>query len=304
LEKKKTLLYVLSLIAFIAIIVWVYDELLHNIIHDELREYFEKREATRKLNPDRNLPGDFRSRPKHGWLITGRYLSNAFFIFISLLISTIYHYTLANKRREQEHIQIKNQMLEAESKMLKWQINPHFLFNTLNNIYSMSQLKSDKTPDAVHRLSEMLRYVIYECNDDFVKLKQEVKYIQSYIDLILLKDENLQNVKYNFAGINPELKITPMILIPFIENSFKHSKFEDSEKSWINIELKTTGNQLNFKIENSVPDNNFTKDKVGGIGIANVKKRLHMLYQGKHSLNLKEENDIYSVELMMKLNDN
>lgn len=168
----------------------------------------------------------------------------------------------------------------------------------------MSQLKSDKTPDAVHRLSEMLRYVIYECNDDFVKLKQEIKYIQSYIDLILLKDDSLQNVKYNFSGINPELKITPMILIPFIENSFKHSKFEDSEKSWINIELKTAGNQLNFKIENSVPSTDFTKDKVGGIGVANVKKRLLMLYEGKYSLNLKEENSVYSVELIMELYDN
>jgi LytS/YehU family sensor histidine kinase len=210
----------------------------------------------------------------------------------------------AGRKREQEANLIKNQMLEAESKMLKWQINPHFLFNTLNNIYSMSQLKSDKTPDAVHRLSEMLRYVIYDCNDDFVKLKQEVKYIQSYIDLLLLKDENLQNVKYDFSGINPELKITPMILIPFVENSFKHSKFEDAQKSWINIDLKTKGNQLNFKIENSVPEHNFTKDAVGGIGIVNVKKRLQMLYPGKHILNHFQEKNVYHVELILDLDDN
>lgn len=274
------------------------DELIHFIMREEFRSGMRdgKGAINRRVSP--------KSSSGRTWFIYGRYIFNSFIILMSVFISTIIYQMKAGRKREREANLIKNQMLEAESKMLKWQINPHFLFNTLNNIYSMSQLKSDKTPDAVHRLSEMLRYVIYECNDDFVKLKQEVKYIQSYIDLLLLKDDNIQNVKYDFSGINPELKITPMILIPFVENSFKHSKFEDAQSSWINIDLKTNDNKLTFKIENSVPENNFTKDSVGGIGIANVKKRLQMLYPGKHNLILREEESVYRVELILELNGN
>lgn len=297
-EKKRFLLYFLSLIVLVIITIWTLDEIIHFFAAEESRTYIRNgKETINRHGPPRSPQGK-------AWFFYGRHIFNSFIILMAVFISTIVYQMKAGRKREREANLIKNQMLEAETKMLKWQINPHFLFNTLNNIYSMSQLKSDKTPDAVHRLSEMLRYVIYECNDDFVKLKQEIKYIQSYIDLLLLKDENLQNVKYDFSGINPDLKIGPMILIPFIENSFKHSKFEDADKSWINIDIKTTGNQLNFKIENSVPSTHFTKDNVGGIGITNVKKRLEMLYPGKHYLNLQEENGVYSVELIMELNDN
>ena len=111
----------------------------------------------------------------------------------------------------------------------------------------MSQLKSDKTPDAIHKLSQMLRYVIYECNDNFVKLDKEIGYIQSYINLQLLKEENMQNVKFDLKNPNPKLTIAPMLLISFVENGFKHSNIVDTENSWIKIELATFGKQLKFK---------------------------------------------------------
>lgn len=211
---------------------------------------------------------------------------------------------VVNRKREKEAVQLQNQMLEAETKMLKWQINPHFLFNTLNNIYSMSQMKSDKTPNAIHRLSQMLRYVIYDCNDNFVKLEQEISYIRSYINLQMLKDENMQNVKFDLQVGNPYLKIAPMLLISFVENSFKHSNIEDTENSWINIKLTTIENKLNFTIKNSIPEQTFAKDKSGGVGMENVKKRLQLLYPNKHYLKLTQEKNVYSVELMLELNEN
>jgi len=309
LEKKKYLIYAFSLIIMVIAAAWIYDEMMHSLLPDEIKELIESRERKMEVNPDRPPKHQFgmRNRRLGDWnktLLHGRYLSNGFFIIISLFISTIYHNMLVSRRREKEKIQIQNQMLEAESKMLKWQINPHFLFNTLNNLYSMSQLKSAKTPDAIHRLSQMLRYVIYDCNQEYVSLGQEISYIQSYIELQMLKDEEGLNVKYTFEPVNPQLKITPMLLISFVENSFKHSNIEDTENSWIEIKLASKDNRLKFSVRNSIPEQQSTKDKSGGIGLENVKKRLNLLYPDKHYLNITTVKNLYSVTLMLELNEN
>ncbi|MCD4734405.1 MAG: histidine kinase [Bacteroidales bacterium] len=234
-------------------------------------------------------------------LIHRHVLFNGFFVAAVLFISTIYRNLVVGRIRENEALKLKSQMMEAESKMLKWQINPHFLFNTLNNIYSMAQMKSDKTPEAVHKISGMLRYVIYECNKDRVKLGQELNYIKSFIELQLLKDENISNVKYNFDHVNHNLNIAPLLLITFIENSFKHSKVEDEGNSWITMEMNTNGIQLNFQIENSIPSTHETKDATAGIGLENVKRRLKLVYPGRHILNLGVHEGVYSVRLTIDL---
>ena len=231
-------------------------------------------------------------------------LFNGFFIVVVLFLSTIYYNISLTLKKEKEALQLKSRIMEAESNMLKSQINPHFLFNTLNNIYSMAQLKSDQTPDAVHRLSELLRYVIYDCNQEYVKLEQEINYLKSYIALNLMKDENLDNVKYNFDDCNDQLLIAPMILIPFVENSFKHSNFENKGKTWISINLNTTGSRMQFNVSNTIPETATSKDKTKGIGMENVTKRLQLIYPDKHFLNQSSDNGIYKVELMIELNEN
>ena len=307
-EKKKYILYILFLLALIVVFVWLFDYVMHYFISDDIKSFIDQKDRSklpeeyinkRFLNRGKSIDCSPRTRILHG-----RFLLNGFFVFISLFISTIYYNMVVNRKREKEAVQLQNQMLEAETKMLKWQINPHFLFNTLNNIYSMSQMKSDKTPNAIHRLSQMLRYVIYDCNDNFVKLEQEISYIRSYINLQMLKDENMQNVKFDLQVGNPYLKIAPMLLISFVENSFKHSNIEDTENSWINIKLTTIENKLNFTIKNSIPEQTFAKDKSGGVGMENVKKRLQLLYPNKHYLKLTQEKNVYSVELMLELNEN
>jgi len=307
LEKKEYILYILFLLVLIAVFIWFFDYVMRYFIPDDIKSFIDQRDDTklpesfidkRIFEREKFIDGSARTRMLHG-----RFLLNGFFIFISLFISTIYYNMVVNRKREKEAIQLQNQMLEAETKMLKWQINPHFLFNILNNIYSMSQLKSDKTPDAIYKLSQMLRYVIYECNDNFVKLDKEIGYIQSYINLQLLKEENMQNVTFDLKNPNPNLTIAPMLLISFIENGFKHSHIEDTENSWIKIVLATSGKQLNFKMENSIPKITISKDKAGGIGIENVEKRLQLLYPDKYNLNITEKNGVYSVELKLELNE-
>lgn len=308
-ENKKYTQYSITIVGTILVSIllfYVFDRILFDI---EFRRAVE-------ANDFSHVPREFRGgRGRHmpvgpwraPWnlnLFWRPMLFNGFFIIISLFISTIYRNLIINQRREKEALQLISQVKEAESNLLKSQINPHFLFNTLNNIYSMAQLKSEQTADAVHRLSEMLRYVIYDCNQPLVKLGQEINYIKSYIELQLLKDEKTQHIRYTLEGVNENLMIAPMLLIPFIENSFKHSHIEDTEKSWINIELTTEGNALHLKAHNSMPAAPVSKDATGGVGLENVQKRLSILYPGRHQLIIERDPTEYKVELIVKLNEN
>jgi len=162
-------------------------------------------------------------------------------------------------------------------------------------------MKSDRAPDAVHRLSEMLRYVIYDCNEEFVSLEHEINYIKSYIALQLLKDDEISNVNFEFSEINTKLKIAPMLLISFIENSFKHSKIEDLNNGWIDIKIRTKEEQLKLEIKNSIPDIEPSKDKQGGIGLDNVKRRLELIYPQKYNLNIEKTEKEYAVYLTIEL---
>ncbi|RNC83651.1 MAG: hypothetical protein ED557_07645 [Balneola sp.] len=218
-----------------------------------------------------------------------------------LMVSFILKKTEHSQLVEQELEQLKTQNFETELKFLRSQINPHFLFNSLNNIYSLSVTKSEKTPDMLVKLSSMLRYLIYECNVDKVSLEKEIEYISNYIELQKLKDDQISNIHFNHQGNNAE--ISPMLLMPFVENAFKHSKIEDTDKSWIDIslEVKESG-KLCFKVENSIPPIPTTKDETGGVGIANVKKRLQLLYPERHSINFFEDIYQYKIELSIELN--
>lgn len=306
-ETKKYFQYFLLIllvlvVSLVVIMIIDYQNLLYEINRDINNENFSKfpRHFKERFKREGGLPLYTQFFSKMMWR---QVFFNGFFIVIVLFISTIYRNLLVNQQKEKESLLLLSQVKDAESKMLKSQINPHFLFNTLNNIYSMAQLKSDHTADAVHRLSDMLRYVIYECNENLVKLGQEVNYIESYIKLQLLKDDKMQNVNYSMNKVNTNLKIAPMLLIPFIENSFKHSHIEDTENSWIVIELSTQEKQLHLKVLNSLPQSGIRKDKTGGVGRENVEKRLNLLYPDKHFLKIEKNSLEHKVELMIELNE-
>ena len=220
-----------------------------------------------------------------------------------LIISALIYKSLQLRKKSEESFELQNKMLQAETKALKAQINPHFLFNSLNNIYSLAQMKSEKTGDAILHLSDILRFVTYESEKDKVSLDAELRQIRNFIQLQFLKDDNIKNVNIEIPESAPaELKIAPMLLLPFIENSFKHSNFENSAKGWIKISILVNENHLIMRLENSANLCAGKKDGIGGVGMENVKKRLSLIYPNEHALSIRQNQEKYSVLLDIKLN--
>jgi sensor histidine kinase YesM len=202
---------------------------------------------------------------------------------------------------EQEEVEkVKKEHTEMELKFLKSQINPHFLFNTLNNLFGIAR-KIDAMPvaDGISKLSHLMRYMLYDSEVDLVTLEKEVNYLNNYIDLQKLRIESLNNIHLNIKlnNYNPELKIAPLILIPFVENAFKHG-ISIKEKSEIEIELKTNEKIIAFSVTNTI--NKLRKnrdDESSGFGLKNVHKRLNLLYPDRYSLNINDDNDKYCISL-------
>ena len=206
-----------------------------------------------------------------------------------------------------EKQELEKQTMQSELRFLKSQINPHFLFNTLNNLYALTLKKSDKAPEIVIKLSEMMRYMLYECNEKRVMLSKEVNYIKNYIDLESLRQG--KNVKINFQLIGDagHRMIAPLMFTPFLENSFKHGVGNLIANGFVNIKLSVNGDDVDFYIENSKPDKPPTsihKDKrSGGIGLVNVQKRLNLLYPEKYDLQIKDTPNAYAVHLKINLDE-
>lgn len=196
--------------------------------------------------------------------------------------------------------QLHEEKLETELKLLKAQINPHFIFNALNNIYSLTYMKAEKAPESVLKLSEMLRYVFYDCSKDKVPINNEVQYIKNFAAFQQMKSEYKQNISLNVNLSNSLIEISPMLLIPFIENAFKYSRVEEDETAFVTIDISQSDQTLKFNIKNSVPTDN--KPLPGsGMGIKNVKQRLEIIYPGAYSLELIENEKEYEVKLNLEL---
>ena len=200
--------------------------------------------------------------------------------------------------------EMENQKLSAELFFLKSQINPHFFFNTLNSIYSLAIQKSDKTPDAIMKLSELMRYIIYESDKEIVPLKRELEYIKNYIELQRLR--LMPNVKVTFAveGNNNGKMIEPLMLLPFIENAFKHG-VDYIKDCNIKIQVSIKTDFLFFVVENpNVFQNSKKLEGSSGVGLANSKKRLNLLYPENYTLSILPSENLYRIELMLKLKNN
>ena len=221
-------------------------------------------------------------------------LTSIFFLFLSTALKFSIDWFL-NERIQRD---LENQRLTAELAFLKSQINPHFLFNSLNSIYSLAYQKSDTTPEAILKLAEIMRYMLYESNDNKVDLSKELQYLQNYIDLQKIRFGKKAYVEYKVMGKVGSQKIVPLILIAFIENAFKHGVANDPEAP-IRLLINLDNTQLHFYMENKKHSNN--RDNEGGIGLNNVKRRLDLLYSGKYSLTIKDETDIYTCELSLVL---
>lgn len=220
--------------------------------------------------------------------------TTGFFIVVSSLVKFAVDW-FGNERVQRK---LETEKKDMELQFLKSQLNPHFLFNSLNNIYSLAYQKSDKTADAVLKLSEIMRYMIYESNDSWVALSKEIEYVVSFIELQKLRFRDGAAVELSIQGEIDDQPIVPLILISFVENAFKHGIANDPTDP---IRIKLIANQkiLHFSITNK--KNNFNKDDVGGVGLNNVERRLQLLYPDRHKLNIVNTATHYTSELMLDI---
>lgn len=219
-------------------------------------------------------------------------------IFVGMLRFAKDWFELEAKKKE-----LENEKLTAELNFLKEQINPHFLFNTLNNLYYLAYKKSDNTTEVIAKLSQMMRYMIYESNYPLVALSKEIEYMQNYVSLERLRLNNQIPIDFKVEGDPTTIKVAPLILITFLENAFKHGVSGDNKKAWVNLSIKLNGKNCIYTVENS-KINGVTSDSVGkkGIGLQNVKRRLELTYGEKYDLEVKDLSDRYYVQLKLALN--
>lgn len=206
---------------------------------------------------------------------------------------------------EKKIFTLSQQKTKAELLFLRNQIQPHFFFNVLNDLYAMALKKSDKTPDMILKLSDLMRYVLKESTEDFVSLEKELNYIQNYIDLEKLRYGKRIKVNVNYSGDFQKYKIVPLLLLPFVENAFKHSTTNDVGGEWINIDFNLMESQFTLFVENSYDAEIETNKNVSsGIGIKNVRERLNILYPDKHLLEYKKTANSYISKLSIYLQNN
>lgn len=218
-------------------------------------------------------------------------------IFVGMLRFAKDWFEFESKRKE-----VENARLAAELNFLKAQINPHFLFNTLNNIYYLAYSKSENTTEVIAKLSQMMRYMIYEGSQAEVLLSKELEYMQSYISLERLRLNNQLPIDFEIQGQTAGLKIAPFILIPFLENAFKHGVHSNSTNSWIRLSLHLVGKQCTFRVSNSKqPAPAVEGESKSGIGLQNVKRRLELSYPGHHELAIRDKPDQFEVALKLTL---
>ena len=225
------------------------------------------------------------------------------FINLSFMIAmtTGLHLGVDWYKQQQEKQELESEKLHSELRFLKSQINPHFLFNSLNNLYALTLKKSDRAPEMVLKISEIMRYMLYDSNVPLVPLEKELNYINNYIELQKLRQGSKTHINIEIEGQANGHLVAPLLFSPFLENSFKHGIDNNIDQSWVNIVLQINQTDIDFKIANgkfSIPQ---AKNKDGGIGLKNVKRRLELLYPGKYTLTIDDNNNTYSTTLKLNL---
>ncbi|MDR0698449.1 MAG: histidine kinase [Tannerella sp.] len=218
------------------------------------------------------------------------------------LASEFIVYRRESHRHQMQIEQLKKEKTESQLELLRARINPHFLFNSLNTIYAMSYLEDPNTPQKIMKLSDLLRYVLYECNDDDIPLEKEINYLTSYIEFNR-DDDDSHNISFIAAADFHPVKIAPMILLSFLENAYKHSRILYDRKAYIHIVADVDENAFYFSIANSLPPQSGQNHTTpySGIGLENIRKRLDILYPDNYSLQITRDAQQYSVRFTLKL---
>lgn len=215
---------------------------------------------------------------------------------VGLVVTSIQEWTKSEETKKE----MEREKLNTELSLLKSQINPHFFFNTLNNIYSLAIIKSDETASSILKLSAIMRYVLTETNKPVVPLANEVEFLQNYINLQSVRLTDKVQLNVDIDGEASDKQVAPLLFIAFVENAFKYG-VSTVEHSAIDISLQTEGNTIKFISRNRIIKAAKASNINTGIGIANVKRRLELLYPSKHRLVISDNNDLYTVNLEIDL---
>ncbi|HET6768827.1 MAG TPA: histidine kinase [Chitinophagaceae bacterium] len=221
--------------------------------------------------------------------------------FTSTALALFLKFTKQWYLKEQRNIQLQKQNTEAQLQLLTAQVHPHFLFNTLNNIYSQAQNESPKSSKMIMGLSDLLRYILYEGRKPLVPLDKELQMILEYINLEKIRYGNKLDLHYLIADKTKDVYIAPLLLLPFVENCFKHGASNMLQNPWINLTIEVKETTLAMKLMNGKTENTDSSPSKPGIGISNVRQRLELLYKNKHELQIREEEDVFIVDLKVQL---
>lgn len=277
--------YTMALLFALLTILFIYG--LSHISGGGMQERF-------RPGPPMSGPSPDMHRPLHANLLRMIFLDYNLYLFCIVFITAILLKTNERWRR------LKNEKLQTELAYLKAQINPHFLFNTLNSIYSLALEKSDYTATAVVKLSGMMRYIISESNKNFVSLTHELNYISDYIELQKFRLGATVSIDYNLEGPASGREIAPLILITFVENAFKYG-VNPEEKSAIRIHIRIQEESLTLRVANNKVTTRSSIPETSGLGIQNTRNRLNMLYPGKHNLTIEEDPKQFTINLELIL---
>lgn len=216
-------------------------------------------------------------------------------IFPSIILISLKYY-----RDQKDFLVIKEQKKTTELNLLKHQLNPHFLFNTLNNLYALALKKSDKTPEVIAKLSEILDYILYQCKDNYVPLEKEIELLENYIGLEKVRYGNRVAVVFE-KELQNSLKIAPLILLTFVENAFKHSISQELQKGNIHISISVKEDTIVFKLSNTKPSTSISSEETDkkSIGMNNIIKQLDLLYSNAYDLKINESNSDYNLRLVL-----
>ncbi len=238
-------------------------------------------------------------------------VDNARFAFSLLVVSLPVILAFQWSQKSQQVSELAKENIHSELMLLQQQINPHFLFNTLNNIYALCLTKSAQAPELVQQLADLLRFVVYKGDQDTVSLAEEIEYLQGYLNLQQVRVSNKCQFEIEFADQLPNVKITPLLLVILLENAFKHGVEPSDQAAWLKVKLYVDGNKLHFHCANSMVEHyqarqiqpmNNKKDLgyVGGLGLDNLRRRLTLLYGNKHQLTIDQQNNAYHVHLILE----
>ena len=286
LNKKKTFLFILLTLVFIYIMQTIYSVVRLYYFEVQFAAHYER-------FPPYNLA--------HRMTSFVVFLNNiTWVVFPSIILMVIKYYS-----DQKDIVALKEQKKTTELNLLKHQLNPHFLFNTLNNLYALALKKSDKTPEVIAKLSEILDYILYQCKDPYVAISKEIELLENYIGLEKVRYGNRVAVTFE-KDLQVDVKIAPLILLTFVENAFKHGVSQEINQASIALFIRTTEKEIVFKLTNSKPKAHIETSSADkkSIGMQNTEKQLELLYPNHtHQLSIQNTPTTYNLELKLQLHE-